>query len=424
MRPRSVVIVGASERPGSLGASVLNGLEQQGFTGEIHLINPNRSTIGSRPCLPNVEALPMGVDAAVLAIPRGGVLDAMRALAKRGVGAVVIFASGYAEGGAAGLEEQREIARIRARSEHDRRRPPTASAWSISSTRSRSRSLNCRRSARWPTKRVSIISQSGAMAAILATTMIARDVPVSGYVSTGNEAFTGVEDFLEHFIADKATRVIGMVVEQFRDPARFLTVARAARAARKTIVLLHPGRSAAARASAATHTGAMAGDYDVMNNPRRTRGRHRGRYAGRIGRRGRDRPALPCLAARRRWRARRIRRVQSHDAGFLRRDWRRSAADDRRRQPGLARRDAGLRRRVQSFGPHRAGSGRFRPLSAHAGRLGRRSARRHDRDRADPDDGADILDEIQLRAQWPARVETDQACADRRSGRRRRRRPG
>jgi acyl-CoA synthetase (NDP forming) len=263
MRPRSVVIVGASERPGSLGASVLNGLEQQGFSGDIHLINPNRSTIGARPCLPNVEALPMGVDAAVLAIPRAGVLDAVRGLAKRAVGAVVIFASGYAEGGAEGLAEQKEIARI-AREANMIVEGPNCLGLVNFVDKVSLTFIELPQQKVAGEKRVSIISQSGAMAAILATTMISRDVPVSGYVSTGNEAFTGVETFLEHFVADKATRVIGMIVEQFRDPPRFLAAARAARDAGKQIVLLHPGRSAAARESAATHTGAMAGDYDVM----------------------------------------------------------------------------------------------------------------------------------------------------------------
>jgi len=65
LRPRSVAVVGASDKPGALGASVLGNLERNGFAGAIHPINPNRATIGTRPCLPSVEALPEGVDVAV-----------------------------------------------------------------------------------------------------------------------------------------------------------------------------------------------------------------------------------------------------------------------------------------------------------------------------------------------------------------------
>ncbi|MFD2431118.1 CoA-binding protein [Sphingobium scionense] len=102
LRPRSVVIVGASDKPGALGASVLSNLVRNGFAGDIHLINPKRAEIGGRPCLPSVDALPQGVDAAVLAIPRVAVLDAVRALAERGVGSTVIFSAGFAEGGEEG----------------------------------------------------------------------------------------------------------------------------------------------------------------------------------------------------------------------------------------------------------------------------------------------------------------------------------
>jgi acyl-CoA synthetase (NDP forming) len=87
---------------------------------------------------------------------------------------------------------------------------------------------------------------------------------VSFSISTGNEAVNGVEDFLEYLVEDANTRVLALVVEQFREPRRFLASARRARELGKPLVLLHTGRSAAARVAAATHTGALAGDYNVM----------------------------------------------------------------------------------------------------------------------------------------------------------------
>ncbi|MDE0947956.1 MAG: CoA-binding protein, partial [Sphingobium sp.] len=112
LRPRSVAIIGASDKPGALGASVLANLERQGFAGAIHLVNPKRTEIGGRPCVASVDDLPEGVDAAILAIPRVGVLDAIRGLARRGAGAAVIFSAGFAEDGPQGLADQEEIARI------------------------------------------------------------------------------------------------------------------------------------------------------------------------------------------------------------------------------------------------------------------------------------------------------------------------
>ena len=70
LRPRSVAIVGASEKPGALGASVLANFVRNDYPGDIHLINPKRETIEGRPCIASVDALPDGVDLAILAIPR------------------------------------------------------------------------------------------------------------------------------------------------------------------------------------------------------------------------------------------------------------------------------------------------------------------------------------------------------------------
>ena len=263
LRPASIAIVGASPTPGSFGLSILNNLERAGYSGEIHLINPKRSAIAGRPCLPSVDALPKGVDCAVLAIPRQGVLDSVRACVARGVGAVIIFSGGFAETGAEGRAEQEEIARI-AR-EHDmaiqgpnclgmvnylQGIPLTFVSTNIEKRIGRSGAA--------------IVSQSGAMAAVLGVSLKQHALDITFSVSTGNEAVIHVEDFVEYLLDDEQTRVVTMIVEQFRKPRKFLEQVQRANVLGKRIVLLHSGRSRAARESAATHTGAMAGDYEVM----------------------------------------------------------------------------------------------------------------------------------------------------------------
>ena len=176
---------------------------------------------------------------------------------------MIVFAAGFAEGGEEGLAEQAEIAAIAAASgmviegpnclglvNHVDGTPLTFVETQCAAPRGR--------------PAVGVVSQSGALAAVLSTTLLSRDVPVSYSVSTGNEAASGVEDYADWLIADPDTQLLAMIVEQFRAPARFLAVASAARRAGKPIVLLHPGKSSAARESAATHTGAMAGDYQLM----------------------------------------------------------------------------------------------------------------------------------------------------------------
>ncbi|HEY5207653.1 MAG TPA: CoA-binding protein, partial [Roseiarcus sp.] len=263
LRPRSVAIVGASEKAGALGASVLANLERAGFQGAIHLINPKRAEIGARHCVASVDDLPEGVDAAVLAIPRAAVLDAVRALARRKAGAAIIFSSGFAETGAEGLAEQRELARIAAESDMAIEGPNCLGLVNfVDGVPLTFVELPGDRLGARPG--IGLVSQSGAMAAVLVVTLASRGLGLSYSISTGNEAASGVEDYVDYLVDDPNTRVIAMIVEQFRKPARFLAAATRAAAGAKPIVLLHPGRSSAARESAATHTGALAGDYGVM----------------------------------------------------------------------------------------------------------------------------------------------------------------
>src|SRR5882672_10210569 len=262
MRPRSIAIVGVSPQSGSPGGGVLDNLERFGYGGDIHLVSRSRGEVKGRPCVASIDDLPEGVDTALLTIPRAAIEEAVSACARRSVGAVIIFAAGFAEAGGEWKAAQERIAAV-ARdagmavcgpnclgimnyvdgipltfSPQQPTRPPT-------------------------TPSLSIVAQSGGLSSILRTALIARDVPVAFAVSTGNEAVLGLEDYLAFLLDDAMTRVITVFAEQIRRPQRFLALAARAREAGKAIVLLHPGRSAAARAAAQSHTGALAGDYAI-----------------------------------------------------------------------------------------------------------------------------------------------------------------
>jgi acyl-CoA synthetase (NDP forming) len=264
LRPKSVAVIGASDRHGALGCTLLNNLVQYEFSGAIYPVNPKRDQLQGLKVCKDVSELPDGVDCAVLAIPRASVVDTVRQLAQKGCGAAVIYAAGFSESGEEGAKDQAELARIAAEhgmiiegpnclgcTNYVERIPLTFVETNMQSPPKGMRA-------------VGIASQSGALAAVLATTLHPRGCHVSTSVSTGNEAASGVEDYVEWLVDDPATHVIAMYVENFRRPAAFIAAARRARAAGKPIVLLHPGRSDKAQASAATHTGAMAGDFKLM----------------------------------------------------------------------------------------------------------------------------------------------------------------
>ncbi|MFZ0975348.1 MAG: CoA-binding protein, partial [Solirubrobacteraceae bacterium] len=91
MRPRSIAVVGATDRPGSYGAQTLLNLDAVGYPGEVWGVNPRRASVLGRPCVPSVSDLPEAVDAVVVAIPAAGVASALEEAGARGCGGAVVF---------------------------------------------------------------------------------------------------------------------------------------------------------------------------------------------------------------------------------------------------------------------------------------------------------------------------------------------
>jgi acetate---CoA ligase (ADP-forming) len=263
MRPRSIAIVGVSPERGSPGGGVLDNLDRFRYGGDIHLVSRSRGEVKGRACVAAIDDLPERIDTALLMVPRAAIEEAVAACARRAVGAVIIFAAGFAEAGGEWQAAQDRIAAT-ARgagmavcgpnclgimnyvdgipltfSPQQPETPPAGPA-------------------------LSIVAQSGGLSSILRTALLAKNVPIAFAVSTGNEAVLGLEDYLAFLIDDAMTRVITVFAEQIRAPQRFLALAARASAAGKAIVMLHPGTSAAARAAALSHTGALAGDHAVM----------------------------------------------------------------------------------------------------------------------------------------------------------------
>jgi acyl-CoA synthetase (NDP forming) len=262
LNPRSIALAGVSANRSSLAGGVLDNLERYGYKGEIHLIHPKEAEVRGRKCVPSPADLPEGVDCVVLGIPVAGILDAVKACAARGVGGVVIFSAGFAELGPEGRELQEEIAAV-AKAAGMAMEGPNCLGFVnyVEGVPGTFGNVPLRPLA---TSGVAVVSQSGAMASVLRVAMHSHQIDVTISVSTGNEAANGIEDYLEYMLEHPATKLVAMVLEHIRHPQRFLALARRAREKDIPIVLMHPGRSAGAAQAAATHTGALTGDHDVM----------------------------------------------------------------------------------------------------------------------------------------------------------------
>src|SRR5262249_1013760 len=263
MRPRTVAIVGAAAEPGSIGGAVLVNLERCGYRGDIHLVSRRAKEINGRPCVAAIDELPEGIDAAVLVVPQPAVVDAVAACGRRGVSGAVVFASGFAEVVDRGRAEQEGLVET-ARAAGVRLLGPNCIGFTNFADGVALTFETIAPEVIVGRPAVGVVTQSGALAGALRIALSAKGLGVSHAISTGNEADLTAEDFVAFLLDDPTTRAFALFVEQIRRPQAVLALADRARALRKPIVLLHPGKGTRARESARSHTGALAGDHAVM----------------------------------------------------------------------------------------------------------------------------------------------------------------
>jgi acyl-CoA synthetase (NDP forming) len=263
LQPQSVAIVGISPEPASIGGAVLANLERFEYRGEVHLVSRKQHSIAGRSSVGSIDELPAGIDTAVLCIPAAGVTGALKSCAARGIGAAVIYAAGFAEIGAEGRAAQKNMAR-QAREAGILVNGPNCIGFvnfcdGVPLTYEPLAPLVLK-----GLPLVGVLAQSGAMASSLRNAFLQKQIGISHVISTGNEATLGLEDFMAFLVVDGRATAIVIFAEQIRRPRKFLEIAREAKRRGKHVVMLHPGRSVRARASAASHTGALAGDHAIM----------------------------------------------------------------------------------------------------------------------------------------------------------------
>lgn len=265
-RPRSIAIVGMSTKPGSAGQVVLANLLNGGFTGDIHLVGRSGGEFRGRPVLTDAAQLPEGVELAILMVPADTVLDTVRTCVSRRVCSAVCFASGFAEMGDDGRAQQLEIAAVARAGGLCLLGPNTVGYYNYVDgvyVIMVEQALP----ARLDTKAgpaVAIVAQSGGIGVHIATSLQVRGVPVSYMMTTGNEAQTGLAEMIDFFAEDPHTGAVVVYAEQIRSAPDFLAAVKRARARGKSVVFMHPGRSAQSQAAAQSHTGALAGNHAAM----------------------------------------------------------------------------------------------------------------------------------------------------------------
>ncbi|WP_254701376.1 acetate--CoA ligase family protein [Neorhizobium galegae] len=257
MAPRSVAVVGATERADASSSYVMKNLMRFGYQGQIIPVHPKAGTIFGLPASHSLSALANAPDVAVIGIAADKVIAALEEAGSTGVKAAVVLASGFAELDEPGRERQRQLVEIAERYGMAICGPNCLGLFNLGSGAalySSSLSTNLEKG------RFAILSHSGASAIALGNT---GRFGLSHVVSSGNSAATDIPDYLEFLATDDQTSAVGIVIEAIREPEKLAAAMEKMHAANKPVIALRAGRSERGAQATAAHTGSLAGSNDA-----------------------------------------------------------------------------------------------------------------------------------------------------------------
>jgi acetyltransferase len=256
--PRSVAVIGASEKTGSVGRTILWNLISSPFGGTVYPVNPTRPSILGVKAYPNLAAIPDPVDLAVIVTPAPTVPGIMAECVEKGVKGVIVISAGFKETGSEGVELEKKVLE-QARRGNIRlvgpnclgvMRPPSGLNATFASGIAHPGS-------------VGFISQSGALLTAVLDWSRRENVGFSAFASLGSMLDVGWGDLIYYLGDDPHTRSIVIYMETIGDARSFLSAAREV-ALTKPIIVIKPGRTAQGSHAAASHTGSLTGSDEVL----------------------------------------------------------------------------------------------------------------------------------------------------------------
>lgn len=264
LNPRSIAMIGASDNAGRIGGMPLELLSHFGFAGEVYPVNPKYTEVFGYRCYAQVEDLPAVPDLAVLAIGARDVTAMLRRCHAVGIRAAVVYAAGFAEEGAAGVQLQQELVQF-CRESGMQVAGPNCMGLANLNTRAFTAFAAIFKTASMQsdTGCVSVLTQSGNVCSALYGLLRAQDLPVSHFINTGNEATVDFAQYLAYLAEDPHTEIVLGYVEQIRDGRRFIDACRRFQMQGKVLVVLKAGVTEKGAVAVQSHTSALAGDQKI-----------------------------------------------------------------------------------------------------------------------------------------------------------------
>jgi acyl-CoA synthetase (NDP forming) len=249
LKPRHIAFIGGRD-----ATIAINEARRRGFQGQMWAVNPKRSDLAGIPCVASIADLPEAPDAVYLAIPAGGVVEAIGSLGQMGVGGLVCFSAGFKETG----DTAAEHALIEATGDMALIGP---NCYGLINYIDNSALWSFEHGGWSPGYGAAIITQSGMFSSDI--TMAQRSLPMAYMVSAGNQAVLGQEDFLDVFADDPAVRAIGLHIEGLQDIPRFERAALKALSNGIPVVALKTGSSVIGSTLTVSHTGSLSGSAEL-----------------------------------------------------------------------------------------------------------------------------------------------------------------
>jgi len=254
-RPKSIAVVGASTKKGTIGREILHNLIESEFNGKVFPVNPKAKVIHSIKCYSTILDVPDAVDLAIIVVAKEHVMSIMEQCGEKGVKGVVVITSGFKETGPEGAERELELLQL-ARKFGMRMIGPncfgvlnTDPEYSMNATFSKTAPLS---------GNVGFMSQSGALGEAILDYANKLNLGFSMFASVGNKADISGNDLLVYWQDDPYTELILLYLENFGKPREFTKIARGM-SKEKPIIAVKAGRTAAGARAISSHTGALAG---------------------------------------------------------------------------------------------------------------------------------------------------------------------
>lgn len=262
LRPRAVAVVGASEKSGFGGDTCRNILENQADTSHVYPVNPKKETVFGKKCYPTLADLPEEIDLVILCNSQKTIVDFLKQAKAKGAGAAVVYASGYSEVGTAeGKAFEKELVDAAKALDMVVMGPNCAGYINFGDDIFSFAFIGDYKGKKG---NIGFVSQSGQFCIDM---MKSAEMKYSFAISAGNSAMVQMEDYLNFLIDDSNTKVIALYLEGVKNPHKFEACLQKAMEKKKPVVILKAGRSPKGQATAASHTGSMAGSdktYDAV----------------------------------------------------------------------------------------------------------------------------------------------------------------